>query len=74
MEIPIPSGVDLKLAEIKQIEFSGKGALRAAGAFGDGLDDSVLVGTPVHDQAGLREGSPSDEGAVSFHGKNRLYP
>jgi len=52
----------------EEVEFSGERAFRAASAAGDGFDQAVVSGEPVHDEAGFREfGDAREDGAGGDH-------
>ena len=70
MEISFSGRMDFYFAEIEQIQLPSKRALGAASAFRNCLNNSVLVGAPVHDHARLGKWRASNQCAACFQSKN----
>jgi hypothetical protein len=49
----------------KQVELAGELAFRPPRTFGDGFDQPVILGEPMHDQAALRQPGEADECGLS---------
>lgn len=73
MQIAFSRGVNFHFTQIKEVQFASERALGAAGPFRDGLDDSVLVRAPVHDQARLGERGSSNQCASCFQVRKIVF-
>lgn len=69
MQFAAASGLHGDFPAEEQVELASKRTLRAACPFGHGFHQSVFLGEPVHDQAGICQPGEADQ-----DGPGRLHP